>query len=61
MYTFSNNTSPTQCINITVIDDDVVEGTETISLQLYNLDSSQNVLLTEKDICTILIEDNDCK
>ena len=60
MYTFSNYTSPTQCINITIIDDNIVEATETISFQLYTLDfnSSQNVLFTEQEICTIFIEDN---
>ena len=61
MYTFSNHTSPTQCINITIVDDTIVEDTEAISLQLYSLGSSTNVLLTEKAICTIFIEDNDCK
>lgn len=60
VYVFSNSTSTTDCIQIMIIDDDVVEANETFSVSLIAGASADFVTFTRQE-AAIIIQDNDCK
>ena len=60
IYEFSNSTPVIDCIEVMIIDDDMVEANETFSVRLSAGASSDFVFFTRQE-ADIIIEDNDCK
>lgn len=54
--TFADNS--TQCLNLTIIDDTLVEGMETFTVNLTSVNTEVNVAFR---IAEVIIEDNDGK